>query len=76
MEIQNRPMFAKELTNAGHVQKFIIDALGRDGWEVREEHDHRVVRQTRYTDWHRVERARQVFSVRASLMTDKGWVEA
>lgn len=37
-----------------------------DGWEVRETHDHEVVRTHHYSDWHRVERAVQVFSLRAA----------
>jgi hypothetical protein len=76
MHTDIRPMFAKRLTHRGHVHQFVIDSHGRDGWEVREEHDSHVVRQSRYTDWHRVERARHLFSLRASLLTDEGWVEA
>jgi hypothetical protein len=30
---------------------------GREGWEVREEENDRVVRRMHFTDWHRVERA-------------------
>ena len=33
------------------------------GWEVREEQDDRVVRDIKYTDWHRVERAIQMFEL-------------
>ena len=36
------------------------------GWEVREEHDSKVVRQVSYTDWHRVERAVQAISLKKS----------
>lgn len=35
----------------------------RAGWAVREEHDRAVVREVTYTDWHRVERAVQVFEL-------------
>ena len=35
-----------------------------DGWEVRETHDREVVRTQHYSDWHRVERAVQVFELR------------
>jgi hypothetical protein len=40
------------------------------GWEIREEHDTGEVRTMRYTDWHRVERARDLFAreVAATLM--------
>jgi len=37
-----------------------------DGWEVRETHDREVVRTQHYSDWHRVERAVQVFGLRAA----------
>jgi len=47
-------MFNKELRFAGHVKRFLISGSGRDGWEVREEQDERVVKRIRYTDWHRV----------------------
>jgi hypothetical protein len=33
------------------------------GWVVREERDDRVVRDINYTDWHRVERAIQMFEL-------------
>lgn len=33
------------------------------GWEVREEREGEVVRRVTYTDWHRVERALQVFDL-------------
>ena len=36
-----------------------------EGWEVRETHDRKVVRTQRYSDWHRVERAVQVFDLHA-----------
>jgi hypothetical protein len=45
-------------------QEFVHDARTRiiltrdlEGWELREERDHTVVKLTHYTDWHRVERA-------------------
>jgi hypothetical protein len=75
MQTDTHPMFAKHLTNAGHTHRFLIVHAGPSGWEVREEHDSQVVRRARYTDWHRVERARQMFSLRASRLTDDGWVE-
>jgi hypothetical protein len=33
------------------------------GWVVREEYESRIVRQTTYRDWHRVERALHVFDL-------------
>jgi hypothetical protein len=66
-------MFAKELHNAGHVKKFSISENGTDGWEVREEQDNQVLRQVRYTDWHRVERALTVFALEIGQLEDRGW---
>jgi hypothetical protein len=68
-------MFSVHLTNGGHVHTFTIDSLGYEGWEVREAHDSDVVRLARYTDWHRVERARTVFTLKASVLANAGWVE-
>jgi hypothetical protein len=33
------------------------------GWEVCEEHDSKVVRTANYLDWHRVERAIEIFKL-------------
>jgi hypothetical protein len=38
-----------------HVIRFSVRS-GKTGWEVREEHDGKVVLSISYTDWHRVER--------------------
>ena len=69
-------MFSKELRFAGHVKRFLISGMGRDGWEVREEQDEQVVKQIRYTDWHRVERALGMFTLEIGELEDKGWIAA
>jgi hypothetical protein len=69
-------LFSKELRFAGHVKRFLINRLGREGWEVREEQDREVVRQVRYTDWHRVERALDLFNLEIGQLESKGWVAA
>jgi hypothetical protein len=46
------------------------------GWEVRDEQDSRVIRWVRYSDWHRVERARMAFALEAALLEESGWDEA
>jgi hypothetical protein len=66
-------MFAKELHNDGHVKKFSISENRNDGWEVREEQDNQILRQVRYTDWHRVERALTVFALEIGQLEDRGW---
>ena len=67
-------MFAKELRQEGHTRKFSIKDRGRDGWEVREEQDDRVLKQVCYTDWHRVERALNMFNLQIDELEDAGWV--
>lgn len=67
-------MFKQSLTHEGHTRSFQIRAMGAAGWEVREEQDSAVVRTKLYDDWHRVERARSVFEVEISQLTEQGWV--
>jgi len=67
-------MFAKELYRAGHTRKFSIRDLGVSGWEVRDEQDDCVLKQVRYTDWHRVERALNMFNLQIDELEDAGWV--
>ena len=52
-----------EHTRDGKTQRVVV-TRGLAGWDVREERDSRVVRQSTYTDWHRVERAVQTFELR------------
>jgi hypothetical protein len=66
-------MFAKELRQEGHTRKFSIKERGRDGWEVREEQDDRVLKQVCYTDWHRVERALTIFNLQIDELETRGW---
>jgi hypothetical protein len=55
-------MLTREYTSAGHVNRVTI-TKGRTGWDVREERDDTVVKRVNYRDWHRVERAIQVFEL-------------
>ena len=66
-------MFARELRQAGHTRRFIIHVRGTEGWEVREEQDEEILRRICYTDWHRVERALQVFTIRIGDLQATGW---
>ncbi|HXF47659.1 MAG TPA: hypothetical protein VNK91_16225 [Burkholderiaceae bacterium] len=66
--------FVKSLTNAGHTRRYSIRATAA-GWEVQEEEDSRVVRSAQYQDWHRVERARQVFVIKSIALRSEGWQE-
>jgi hypothetical protein len=69
-------MFAKELKRGRHTRRFVVRDAGPAGWEVREERDDEVLKEVRYTDWHRVERAVAVFSLAVSRLERQGWVEA
>lgn len=55
-------MFTKERTTGGHTDRVTITQTG-SGWEVKEERDGRVVSRVTYLDWHRVERALQLFEL-------------
>jgi hypothetical protein len=68
------PLFVKQLKQAGKMVRFsILPAQG--GWELREESDSQILRQVKVSDWHRVERARDVWSLRALSLQEAGWVE-
>lgn len=55
-----------ELTPTGQADRIVV-TKSSDGWEVSETHDARLVRTQHFSDWHRVERAVQIFeSNRAS----------
>ncbi len=59
-------MVTRERTADGHLERFTVSRVS-SGWQVREEHDERVIRTAFYDDWHRVERAVQVFELRDQL---------
>jgi hypothetical protein len=66
-------MFTKELTHAGHRRRFSISSRGEAGWEVRDVQDEQVLKQVCYTDWHRVERAQQIFNILIDELEHDGW---
>ena len=66
-------MFVKELRQAGHTRKFSISERGVTGWEVRDVQDDRVLKQICYTDWHRVERAMNMFNLQIDDLQSRGW---
>jgi hypothetical protein len=59
-------MLTREYTSAGHVSRITL-TKSRTGWDVREERDDTVVKRMHYSDWHRVERAIQVFELKKGL---------
>jgi hypothetical protein len=68
------PVFVKQLKQAGKMIRFSIRPA-QGGWELVEEADSQILRQVRVSDWHRVERARDIFSLKALSLQDNGWVE-
>jgi hypothetical protein len=62
-------MVTRELTHSGETQRFTVTRSAR-GWEIREERDSRVVKKATYSDWHRVERALQVFDLQSRPAPD------
>lgn len=63
-------MVTRELTQSGETQRFTV-TRSAGGWEIREERDSRVVKRATYTDWHRVERALQVFELKSRQPADR-----
>jgi hypothetical protein len=53
-------MLSREFVSEGHTKRVTI-TRNEAGWHLREERDDRVVRDVKYNDWHRVERAIQMF---------------
>lgn len=66
-------MYEKSLSHQGHTRRFAIAENG-GVWEVRTEEDSRVVKQVRYDDWHRVERAMMSIRLEVSSLEEAGWV--
>ena len=69
-------MYARTFRKADEIRRFTITEAGSAGWEVREEQDSQVLSCIRYTDWHRLERARTNFARAAELLALSGWTEA
>jgi hypothetical protein len=65
----------RHLNSHGHLHRFVI-THNLEGWDVREEEDSIVLRQTHRDDWHRVERDIQLFEIRALALKRAGWTES
>jgi hypothetical protein len=72
----DRDVYDRFFRKAEQTRRFTIIDTADSGWEVQEQQNSRVVRQVHYTDWHRVERARNAFALEAASLADAGWVEA
>lgn len=59
-------MVVHEFTKAGlHTRVTVTRDLA--GWELREERNDAVVRKSRFTDWHRLERAMRAIELEAAV---------
>jgi hypothetical protein len=74
--IDLRVMYRRIFQKAGQTKRFTITDADSLGWEVREEQDSQIVWSIRYTDWHRVERARMSFARTAAALASSGWKES
>lgn len=66
-------MFSIQLRQAEHTRHYSIHFVARSGWELRLEEDNQLTRQTRYHDWHRVERMLGVMQREVSELMGRGW---
>ena len=64
----------RELVNDAHIHRFVVSS-DATGWSVQEEEDATVIRQSHHDDWHRVERAVQLFEHTAMTLEEDGWIE-
>jgi hypothetical protein len=69
-------MYKRTFRKADQTHRFVITNTDGFGWEVREEQDSQVISRVRYTDWHRVERARMNFAAHALSLELSGWKES
>ena len=67
-------MFSKSLRYQEQTRRYSI-AQTDAGWEVREERDSELVKQVRYQDWHRVERAIRTIAIELKDLQRQGWSE-
>ena len=67
-------LLERRLVNRDRVRRFVVKQETR-GWDVREEEDANVIREAHVSDWHRVERALQLFNRTANALETDGWIE-
>jgi len=66
--------FSKSIKNENQTRRFSI-ATTDAGWEVREEHNGKIVKRVQCQDWHRVERARRSIATELEALQRQGWFE-
>ena len=67
-------IFSKHLRSDEHTREFVVDKADERGWEVREERNSQLVRRTRLTDWHRVERELHAIAREVMELEARGWM--
>ena len=72
-QVKIDPYVCQGAYRAGSHAEVLDPGSGRDGWEVRDEQDDRVLKQVCYTDWHRVERALNMFNLQIGELEGRGW---
>ena len=70
------PLLVTTLVRGTHVRSFHVRSAGQAGWEASEHEDQQIVRQGRYTDWHRVEQVLSLFAREIEELREQGWQEA
>lgn len=66
-------MLHVNLVCAEHVRRYSIALAGAEGWEVTVEEDQAVRLKQKWSDWHRVERARGRLEREVSTLLESGW---
>ena len=61
-------MLTNPITRDVRGRRFTV-TMTAEGWAVREEQGDRVVRAVTYTDWHRVERAMEMFERTSNVLS-------
>jgi len=56
-------MLFRQYRQGAHLFRLVVFRTGH-GWELQEERDYKVIKMTRHSDWHRVERAIRLFELR------------
>ena len=68
-------MFSIILRKADQIRRYSVSIANDAGWQVTSERDGEPPRQTRYHDWHRLERALAILRLEVSQLTARGWGE-
>jgi hypothetical protein len=68
-------MFSIMLRKADQMRRYSVSIAKDAGWQLTSELDGEPPSQTRYHDWHRLERALAILRLEVSELTARGWSE-